>query len=206
LGRVKSITRARRAVRLAAALASTLALGGCGGIEFQGKVFDYMGISGDRGPQEDVRMAERPPLLLPPNPKTLPPPGSGVAAATARADWPTNPEVVSKNIAAAKKAEEAKKEAAAEPGNPYAGKPSLFDKVFDKFGKSKTDEPPVADVPEPDPSDKRPDDNTVAAANPKPLAPRVPEEITPAPAEDPFHPSAPDSYKGVSSGSDASQY
>ena len=50
---------------LAAALAVTLALGGCGGIEFQGKVFDYMGLSGDRE-QADVRMAERPPLLLPP--------------------------------------------------------------------------------------------------------------------------------------------
>ncbi|HEY6921073.1 MAG TPA: hypothetical protein VI390_05680, partial [Methyloceanibacter sp.] len=62
---------------------------------------------------------------------------------------------------------------------------------------------PVADVPEPDPSDKRPED-TATAANTKPLPPRVPEEITP-PAEDPFHPDAPDSYKGVSSG-DASKY
>lgn len=205
MGRVKSITGPRRALCLAIAAVSTLALGGCGGIEFQGRVFDYMGLSGDRQ-QADVRMSERPPLLLPPNTKTLPPPGSGVAVATARADWPTNPEVVSKDIAAAKKAEEAKKAAAADPGNPYAGKPTLFDKIYDKIGKSKTDEPPVADVPEPDPSDKRPEDSTVAAAKPKPLAPRVPEEITPAPAEDPFHPSAPDSYKGVSSGSDASQY
>ena len=205
MGRVKSITGPRRALGFAIAAVSTLALGGCGGIEFQGRVFDYMGLSGDRQ-QADVRMSERPPLLLPPNTKTLPPPGSGVAVATARADWPTNPEVVSKDIAAAKKAEEAKKAAAADPGNPYAGKPTLFDKIYDKIGKSKTDEPPVADVPEPDPSDKRPEDSNVAAAKPKPLAPRVPEEITPAAAEDPFHPSAPDSYKGVSSGSDASQY
>jgi len=40
LGRVKSRTRSDRALRLASALAATLALGGCGGIEFQGKVFD----------------------------------------------------------------------------------------------------------------------------------------------------------------------
>jgi hypothetical protein len=204
LGRVKSITRADRALRLAAALASTLALGGCGGIEFQGKVFDYMGISGDRT-QPDVHMTERPPLVLPPNTKTLPPPGSGVAVATARADWPTNPEVTTKNIAVAKQAEQVKEEAANDPTNPYAGKPTLLDKVFDKFGRSKTQEAPVADVPEPDPSDKRPEDSTTTAANTKPLPPRVPEEITP-PAEDPFHPDAPDSYKGVSSGGDASKY
>jgi hypothetical protein len=201
LGRVKSRTRSDRALRLAAALAATLALGGCGGIEFQGKVFDYMGISGDRT-RPDVHMTERPPLLLPPNTKTLPAPGSGVAVATARADWPTNPEVTTKNIAAAKKAEQAKQEAASDPTNPYAGKPTLLDKLF---ARNTDGEAPVADVPEPDPSDKRPEDNTATAANTKPLPPRVPEEITP-PAEDPFHPDASDSYKGVSTGGDASKY
>jgi hypothetical protein len=201
LGRVTSIIRARRAVRLAAAFASMLALGGCGGIEFQGKVFDYMGISGERGPQEDVRMAERPPLLLPPNPKTLPPPGSGVAAATARTDWPTNPEVVSNNIAKARKVEELKKGREPDSRNPYIGKPTLLDKVL---GRDEAETQPVDDVPEPDPTDKPPEE--VASASKKPLAPRTPEDITPKPAEDPFHPDAPDSYKGVSSGENAKNY
>ena len=46
------------AALLAAVSAATLALAGCGGIEFQGKIFDYMGVSGDHK-QPDVRMAER---------------------------------------------------------------------------------------------------------------------------------------------------
>src|SRR6478672_10208092 len=110
LGRVKSITGPRRALGFAIAAVSTLALGGCGGIEFQGRVFASMGLSGDRQ-QGDVRMAERPPLLLPPNLKQLPQPGTSVAVATARPDWPTNPEVVQKQIAKDKATQEAKKEA-----------------------------------------------------------------------------------------------
>ena len=200
MGRVKSIIRPRSAIGLTAALASSLALGGCGGIEFQGKVFDYMGLSGDRGPQEDVRMSERPPLLLPPNPKTLPAPGSGVAVATARADWPTNPEVVTKNVTKARKAEEAKRDRIDDPANPYAGKKTLLDRVL---GRDEDETAPVDDVPEPDPSDKPPEE--VAAAAKKPLAPRTPEDITPK-TEDPFHPDAPDSYKGVSAGENAKNY
>ena len=200
MGRVKSIIRPRSAIGLAAALASSLALGGCGGIEFQGKVFDYMGLSGDRGPQEDVRMSERPPLLLTPNPKTLPAPGSGVAVATARADWPTNPEVVTKNVTKARKAEEAKRDRIDDPANPYAGKKTLLDRVL---GRDEDETAPVDDVPEPDPSDKPPEE--VAAAAKKPLAPRTPEDITPK-TEDPFHPDAPDSYKGVSAGENAKNY
>jgi hypothetical protein len=206
LGYSAVISRSERALRLAAAVACTLALGGCGGVQFQGKVFDYMGISGDRE-QADVRMAERPPLLLPPNSKALPQPGPGVAVATARADWPDDPEKAGKRIAKAKKAEEAKVEAEADPTNPYAGKPTLLDKVF---GKSDDEVEPVADVPEPDPSDKRPEDGAkgaVASAAPKPLTPRSPADAPAGPApEDPFHPAAPDSYKGVSSGGNAAGY
>ena len=201
LGHSAAMSRFERALRLAAAFACTLTLGGCGGVEFQGKVFDYMGISGDRE-KTDVRMADRPPLLLPPNSKVLPQPGPGVAVATARADWPDDPEKAGKRIAKAKKAEEAKVDAEADPTNPYAGKPTLLDKVF---GKSEDEVEPVADVPEPDPSDKRPEDQ-VASARPKPLTPHVPADVpAAAPADDPFHPAAPDSYKGVSGGN-ASSY
>ena len=191
-----------RASACAALAASVLALGGCGGVELQGKVFDYMGVSGD-GTKEDVRMSERAPLLLPPNLKALPQPGAGTAVATARPDWPTNPEVARKRVAEAKAAEAAKAEAEADPINPYAGKPTLLDKVF---GKKKTTAEPVDDVPEPDPMDKapgqKPKASSVAVAGPQPLDPAI---MAPPPTDDPFHPAPPSSYETMSnpSGNDA---
>src|SRR6476469_766408 len=44
-----------------AASGLALSLGGCGGIEFQGKAFNYIGLSDVGKPQEDVRMTERAP-------------------------------------------------------------------------------------------------------------------------------------------------
>jgi hypothetical protein len=210
LGHVAAISRAGRALGPAATVAMSIALGGCGGVEFQGKVFDYMGLSGDHQ-QADVRMSERPPLLLPPNLKQLPPPGSGVAAATARPDWPTNPEVVQQQIATDKVAQEKAKEAEADPTapyNPYAGKPTLLDKAFGKLWGNSTETAAVDDVPEPDPSDKRPVDQgkTAVASSAGPKAPQVPDAYIPPANDDPFHPQAPDSYKGVSGGADASKY
>jgi len=210
LGHVRTITCASRVLGLAAALAMSLALGGCGGVEFQGKVFDYMGLSGDRE-EADVRMAERPPLLLPPDLKKLPQPGGGVAVATARPDWPTNPEVVQKQVVAEKKKQKAQQEAETDPDapyNPYTGKETLLDKAFAKLWSKKTDAQPVDDVPEPDPTDKRPEDEgkTSIASSTGPKAPQVPDAVLPAPGQDPFHPTAPDSYKGVSSGETATKY
>ncbi len=185
MGHKPYMTRPIRAALFAAASAATLALGGCGGVEFEGKVFDYMGISGDRQ-QPDVRMAERPPLVLPPDKKALPQPTDGVAAATARQDWPQNPELTQKQILDAKKEVEAQKLREQDPIHPYIGKPTLFDKWF-----GGDEEVRVDDVPEPDPSDKPPEE--VATTRPKPLTPHVPQE---APAEDPFAPPPPpDSYK-----------
>jgi hypothetical protein len=189
LGHNTITRRSGRATLLAAAFATTLALGGCGGIEFQGKVFDYMGLSGDRQ-EPDVRLAERPPLVLPPNAKALPQPGSGVAVATAREDWPQNPELAQKQVVDAKQAEQAKEEAKNDPINPYAGKKTLLDKWL---GKKKEPEQ-VDDVPEPDPSDKPPADQAVATAKPKPLTPHVPQDVTPG-APDLFNPAPPESYK-----------
>ena len=189
MGHTTIICRPGRAALLAVGFAAMLALGGCGGIEFQGKVFDYVGLSGDRQ-QPDPRLAERPPLLLPPDTKALPQPGSGVAVATAREDWPQNPELVQKEIVKAKEAEKSKEEAANDPINPYAGKPTLLDKWL---GKKKEPEQ-VDDVPEPDPADKPPADQAVAAAKPKPLTPHVPQDVTPG-APDLFNPAPPESYK-----------
>lgn len=195
MGHTTAITFADRALRLAGALACVAALGGCGGIEFQGKIFDYMGVSGVGQPEPDVQMAARPPLTVPPNLHKLPPPGQGAAVATARADWPENPEQVRKRVVEEKEAKQAKAESEADPLNPYAGKPTLLDKLL---GRKKTVEEPVADVPEPDQSD-RVVDNT---KNPplKGLKPHQAEAPLPDRNNEDFHPSAPDSYNKANSG------
>lgn len=177
-----------RAALLAAVLGATLALGGCGGVEFQGAVFDAVGLSGDRR-EPDVHMAERPPLLLPPNLNALPQPGQGVAAATAREDWPKNPELAQKEIIQAQEDAKNKQLAEKEPLHPYIGKPTLLNKIL---GSKKRPEQPE-EVPEPDPAVDKPKEEGGAQTAHKPLTPHVPQDIKPT--EDPFHPAAPDSYK-----------
>jgi hypothetical protein len=195
LGHVLNISRPARAAALAAALAATLALGGCGGVEFQGKIFDAVGLSEVGGPQPDVRMAERPPLLLPPDPKALPPPGSGVAAATAREDWPKNPEVAQTEVIKAKQdakaAATASSAADTNSANPLKGKNNP---LVGKWWSKRKEAEPLDEVPEPDPADKPAEDEDVAEAKPQTIKPHVPQEITPAPDEL-FKPVTPDSYK-----------
>jgi hypothetical protein len=143
-----------------------------------------------------VRMTERAPLLVPPNTRNLPPPGS---PAVTRADWPADTDKERRRLAALRKAEEEKKAAELEPNNPYAGKPKLLDKLLGKSKKT-TEDGETVDVPEPDPADKTADDKareraaTTAATN-KPVDQSL---NAPTPPADPFHPSAPDSYKGMS--------
>jgi hypothetical protein len=188
LGHTTRIARAVKAAVVAAALGATLALGGCGGVEFQGKVFDAVGLSGDRK-EADVRMAERPPLLMPPDPKALPQPGSGVAVATAREDWPQNPEVTREQMLKAENDQLAKEESTRQPLHPYIGKPTLFSKLLPNKKKAED----VDDVPEPDPSDKPVEGEGVAQAKPQPLTPHVPQVITPT--DEAFKPTTPDSYR-----------
>jgi len=195
VGHTTAIAFADRALKLAGALACVAVLGGCGGVEFQGKIFDYMGVSGDQQ-QADVQMAERPPLTVPPNLHQLPPPGQGAAVATARPDWPDDPERVRKRTVEAKEAKQNQIEAEADPINPYAGKPTLLDKLF---SRKKTVEEPVADVPEPDPSDKVVA-NKAPSSQPEGLQPHVPEAPVPNRNDEDFHPAAPNSYKNVNSG------
>jgi hypothetical protein len=184
-----------KGLSLLAACVVPLALGGCGGIEFQGKVFDYAGLSNVGKPQEDVRMTERAPLLVPPNTRSLPPPGS---PAVTRADWPADTDKERRRLSELRKAEEEKQAAEAEPNNPYAGKPKLLDKLLGK-SKSTAEEGEAIDVPEPDPSDKTAEDKAreraATTAAHKPVDQSLNAPTTP---EDPFHPSAPDSYKGMS--------
>lgn len=186
MGHATRINRSLRAAGLAATLAAMLALGGCGGIEFQGAVFDAVGLSGNTN-EPDVKMAERPPLLVPPNPQALPQPGTGVAVATAREDWPKNPEVEQQEVQEAQKQAAIKDRPDQTPLHPYIGKPTLFTKLLPK-----KEAPPPDDVPEPDPSDKPKEDT--AQAKPQPLKPHVAQE-QPNPEEDLFKPVTPDSYK-----------
>ncbi len=70
-----------RIVHLAstAAFAATLVLGGCSdGLEVNGKLFDWMGISSSAMEQSkrEPQVAARAPLVLPPNSSRLPAPGS----------------------------------------------------------------------------------------------------------------------------------
>ena len=61
------------------AFAATLVLGGCSdGLEVNGKLFDWMGISSSALEQNkrEPQVAARAPLVLPPNSNRLPAPGS----------------------------------------------------------------------------------------------------------------------------------
>ena len=192
MGHVTARTVANRAVKLAAMLGCLALLGGCGAVEFEGKVFDYMGVSGDRQ-EADVRMSERPPLLVPPNLQKLPQPTEGVSVAANRQDWPDDPEKVRKRILDDKQAKQAEVEIEADPINPYAGKETLLDKWL---GSDEASEEPVPDVPEPDASDRVPNTG-VAESSP---APHVPEAPLPDQNNDAFRPAAPDSYNSISAG------
>jgi hypothetical protein len=175
-----------------------LVLGGCGGVEFQGKLFDYAGLSSVGKPQEDTRITDRAPLIVPPNTHSLPPPGSPTIT---RADWPADTDKQRKKLADAQQAQDRAKAAKVEndPVDPYAGKPKLLDKLL---GRNKApEEEDAVDVPEPDPSDKTPEDKArekkTAAAPQKPVDQSLNAPTTP-PEDDPFHPALPESYKGMS--------
>lgn len=63
-----------------AAVAFSLALSGCGGVdgvEFNGKIFDWLGVSDAAQQKVEPKMADRAPLVVPPSVTRLPDPGSG---------------------------------------------------------------------------------------------------------------------------------
>jgi hypothetical protein len=86
-----------RALGRVAALTATLTLGGCGGIDgidLNGKVFDWMGVSSasETARKREPQLADRAPLVMPPDANKLPEPGSGLAAAPVNdASWPDDP-------------------------------------------------------------------------------------------------------------------
>ena len=71
-----------RQISTAAVVAAGIALNACGGVEgveLNGKLFDWMGVSGSAqdSRSSDPRMADRAPLVVPPSVTRLPEPGSG---------------------------------------------------------------------------------------------------------------------------------
>ncbi len=100
-------SRARRSTKPAIlpVLLATLLLTGCaggGGVEFEGKLFEMVGLSELGKPRKDPSVETRAPLVVPPKPK-LPEPGARKTAA-APENWPVDErEVRARELAAAKK-------------------------------------------------------------------------------------------------------
>lgn len=92
-------------------MACAIALGGCGGVQFEGKVFDAVGLGKDEKYVEKS-LPERAPLIVPPQ-QTLPQPGPRDQIAQPE-NWPQEPEVVQQRRVAATKA---KKQEYYEKGN-----------------------------------------------------------------------------------------
>jgi hypothetical protein len=134
------------------AVGSALLLSGCAdGIDLNGKVFDMMGISPSAAEQRrfEPQVAERAPLVMPPDSNRLPQPGSGQAPVIAATAWPDDPE--------ARKAREAKereerhmaycrgdvqwkekvlnKESVGAPRSPYGPCPTMIGGVNVNVGK-----------------------------------------------------------------------
>ncbi len=79
--------------------------GGLDGVEFNGKVFDAVGLTGALGKKQEPKTEPRSPLVLPPSSERLPEPGQGDAPPpmqTAQA-WPNDPDKQKAADGAAKK-------------------------------------------------------------------------------------------------------
>ena len=83
--------------------AASLLLGGCGGgVQFEGKIFEAMGLNQEPEREEQV-LKERAPLIVPPK-RELPPPGAREQVADPQ-NWPVDPEEQRKRELAAAKEE-----------------------------------------------------------------------------------------------------
>ena len=128
---------------IAAAVGSALLLAGCAdaGIDLNGKFFDYLGISpaAQEARRYEPQVAERAPLVMPPDTKALPQPGSGQAPSPQLA-WPDDPD--QRKVREAKERERLhlaycrgeiqwkekalNREAVGAPRSPYGPCPTLF--------------------------------------------------------------------------------
>ncbi len=90
--------RTRAGLKLAtvtALAALSVSLAGCSdGVDLNGKIFDAMGISpsAQANNKRESRVAERAPLVMPPNAQRLPEPGEVQTAAISDPNWPVDPD------------------------------------------------------------------------------------------------------------------
>lgn len=85
------MTRLQRCAICAAVLTVFAGVGGCAndGIEFNGKIFDALGMSTSAlAPRKEPKMERRSPIVLPPDGKRLPEPGSAPSPDLAEQNWP----------------------------------------------------------------------------------------------------------------------
>ncbi len=83
--------KAAKAITIVAVLGLLpVTLAGCAqdGIEFQGKIFEAVGLAGNGDQRRDVRTEARAPLVLPPDTTKLPEPGSAPGPVVADQQWP----------------------------------------------------------------------------------------------------------------------
>lgn len=105
---------ARRLLGPVLVTTALLGLPGCGGldgVEFNGKLFEAVGLTGALGAKrEEPRTEPRAPLVLPPASERLPAPGE-LAAAPQQPDaaWPNDPDKRKAAAAAAKKQAQAER-------------------------------------------------------------------------------------------------
>lgn len=92
-------------------VACGIVLGGCGGVQFEGKAFNAMGL-GKKSEYVEKPMPDRAPLIVPPQ-QDLPQPGPRDQIAQPE-NWPQEPEAIQQRRLAAAKA---KKEEYYEKGN-----------------------------------------------------------------------------------------
>ena len=91
---------------LLALFAAVAVLGGCGGVEFEGKVFDAVGLTGKKDKAEPV-VKSRAPLVLPPR-QGLPEPNAQQATAVPE-NWPDDPDERARREAAEARAKKKRK-------------------------------------------------------------------------------------------------
>lgn len=111
----EALLRARRLIGPAVVSIALLGLPGCGGvdgIEFNGKIFEAVGLTGALGgKREEPKTDPRAPLVLPPASERLPAPGEMAVAAPQQPDaaWPNDPDKRKASAAAAKKQAQAER-------------------------------------------------------------------------------------------------
>jgi hypothetical protein len=103
----QALQRAKTSIKRVTTAFMLLALAGCGGVDgvqFEGKMFEAVGLTGALGKRAEPKAEVRAPLVLPPATEKLPEPGQLAAApAQPHIAWPDDPDKRRASSEAAKK-------------------------------------------------------------------------------------------------------